>query len=88
MRAIPAIALVMASMALASTADAQTRRPSIDRPDAGRGATTGAAPALPRPGEAPVGHRQPNSADTPNETQGVTPYDRQIDRNLQICRDC
>lgn len=87
MRAIPAITLVIAGVALASTSGAQTRNehPSINRPDSGR-TTTGVAP--PSPGQAPKGHHQPKAADTPSGAPGITPFDRDIDRNLQICRNC
>jgi hypothetical protein len=87
MRAIPAITLVIAGVALASPGGAQTRsgHPSINRPDSGR-TTTGAAPSS--PGQAPNGHRQPKAADSPSDAPGITPFDREIDRNLQICRNC
>ena len=87
MRAIPAITLVIAGVALASTGDAQTRnrQPSTERPDAGR-TTTGVVP--PSRGQPPAGHRQPKAADTPSEAPGITRFDRDIDRNLQICRNC
>jgi hypothetical protein len=41
--------------------------------------------------QAPVGHRQPRAADAPSsETNrpAVSPYDQQIDRDLNICRGC
>jgi hypothetical protein len=42
--------------------------------------------------QAPIGHRQPSAANAPSsETNGaapVSPYDQQIDRNLDICQGC
>jgi len=92
MRAIPVVILAfsIAGATLACSAGAQTR--DAPRPDAvpnASGATTGAAPTEPSRGQAPVGHRQPGTADVPNGgASGISPYDRDIDRNLQICRNC
>jgi hypothetical protein len=53
-------------------------------------ATTGAAPSESAM-QAPVGHRQPR-ADTGSggsiNFAPVSPYDQEIDRNLNICRGC
>jgi len=91
MRAIPALVVAIATVTLGSPAGAQTREtgppPSTDRPDTSR-TTTGAAPTEQNRAPAPTGHRQPNAAQVPNETPGVTQFDRDIDRNLQICRGC
>jgi hypothetical protein len=41
--------------------------------------------------QTPIGHRQPRAANIPSgEANGapVSPYDQQIDRNLDICRGC
>jgi hypothetical protein len=81
-------ALSCASVAGAqnSTAPDQSRRP----PE-----TTGSASALP-PGvpQAPVGHRQPRASDipadarrTPEEDQQIS-RDRELDKQLWICRGC
>jgi hypothetical protein len=91
MRAIPALAftLAIAGTALGPAADAQTGN-GPPRPSAQSNAatTTGQAPGAPAPGQVANGHRQPTAAQVPNEAPGVTPFDRDIDRNLQICRGC
>jgi hypothetical protein len=41
--------------------------------------------------QAPIGHRQPKADADPGGTINfapVSPYDQQIDRNLNICRGC
>ena len=91
MRAFPALVLVVAGAALCTDALAQDRgsTPRALAPSP----TTGAAPSEPAgPGmQAPIGHRQPRAANIPSsEMNGapVSPYDQQIDRNLDICRGC
>jgi hypothetical protein len=88
MRAFPALILAVAGAALCTDALAQDRDglPQAPAPSA----TTGVAPSAPAL-QAPIGHRQPTSANAPSrETNGapVSPYDQQIDRNLDICRGC
>jgi hypothetical protein len=88
MRAFPALVLAAASVALCTDALAQDRggTPRALAPSA----TTGAAPSEPAM-PAPIGHRQPRAANIPSsEMNGtpVSPYDQQIDRNLDICRGC
>jgi hypothetical protein len=91
MRAIPALALtlVIATAALGSPAGAQTGNgPPQPSAPTNAATTTGQAPSAPAPGPAPNGHRQPTAAQVPNEAPSVTPFDRDVDRNLQICRGC
>ena len=59
----------------------QTQPPAQSSPSP---STTGRA--LP---QAPAGHRQPRAADVPPETgTTVPPGQKQLDRELRICRDC
>jgi hypothetical protein len=88
MRAFPVLALAVAGAALCTGALAQDRggEPRALAPSA----TTGTAPSGPAI-RAPIGHRQPRAANIPSgEMSGapVSPYDQQIDRNLDICRGC
>jgi hypothetical protein len=93
MRAFPALVLAIAGAALWTGTLAQDRDgmdrngvPLAPAPSDTTGAGTG-EPAL----QAPIGHRQPRAANAPSgETNGapVSPYDQQIDRNLDICRGC
>ena len=88
MRAFSALALAVAGAALCMDALAQDRSDTPRAP--APSATTGAAPMAPGL-QAPIGHRQPRAANAPNsETNGtpVSPYDQQIDRNLDICQGC
>ena len=88
MRAIPALALLLAIAGTAPGpwAAAQTVNGPPPTAPPNSPATTGQAPRA--SGQAPIGHRQPDAAAVPNEAPGITPYDRDIDRNLQICRGC
>jgi hypothetical protein len=91
MRAIPVLALtlVVAAAALGSPADAQTGNgPAQPSAHTNAATTTGQAPSAPAHGQAPNGHRQPTTAQVPNEAPGITQFDRDVDRNLQICRGC
>jgi hypothetical protein len=85
MRAFPALALAVAGAALCTDALAQDRgrTPDAHAPST----TTGAAPSAPVL-QTPIGHRQPRAANTPTSEAPVSPYDQQIDRNLDICRGC
>jgi len=88
MRAFPAFVLAVTGAALCTHALAQDRGGMSRVPTPS--ATTGAAPSEPAM-QAPIGHRQPRVADTPRgEANGapVSPYDQQIDSNLDICRGC
>jgi hypothetical protein len=91
MRALPLVILAYAGAALCADALAQDRDGArAPSPTAPAEATTGAAPRGPVP-QAPIGHRQPNAAAVPSQAPGdavVSPYDQEIDRNLQICRGC
>jgi hypothetical protein len=91
MRAFPALVLAIVGAALCTDALGQDQGdiPHAPTPSA----TTGAAPSvLAGPAmQAPIGHRQPRAANIPSgEANGapVSPYDQQIDRNLDICRGC
>ena len=86
-----ALVLAITGALLGMDALAQERS-DAPRPPA-PSATTGAAPSdLAAPAmQAPIGHRQPGAATAPsNATNGapVSPYDQQIDRNLDICKGC
>jgi|HubBroStandDraft_1064217.scaffolds.fasta_scaffold1108855_1 hypothetical protein len=90
MRAFPAVLLAVAGAALCTDALAQDRDGMHTPHTLAPSATTGAASSAPAM-RAPVGHRQPRAADAPSsETNGpaVSPYDQQIDRDLNICRGC
>lgn len=89
MRAFSALALALAGAALCMDALAQDRSdtPRAPAPSATTGVAAPSTPGL----QAPIGHRQPRAANAPNgETNGapVSPFDQQIDRNLDICRGC
>ena len=91
MRAFPVLALGVVGAALCTGALAQDRSGAPRAP--APSATTGTAPSEPAgPAiQAPIGHRQPRAANVPSgEVSGapVSPYDQQIDRNLDICRGC
>ncbi|HEY1542512.1 MAG TPA: hypothetical protein VGG01_08890 [Xanthobacteraceae bacterium] len=93
MRAFSALLLVAAGMALCTSAVAQDRKgtPTSPRTSA-PAATTGAAPSEPA-AQAPIGHRQPRANAEAGPGGGinfapVSPYDQEIDRNLNICRGC
>jgi hypothetical protein len=101
MHTLPAIFAAVAGAALCSIAVAQDGAGS--RPLDPPAATTGAAPretvgqgtfGAPIGGTvgAPIGHRQPNAATVPSPGAApgavVSPYDQEIDRNLNICRGC
>jgi hypothetical protein len=90
MRAFPAALLAVAGATLCTNALAHDptgiHTPHVLAPSTTTGAAS-SAPAL----QAPIGHRQPRAADAPSsETNGpaVSPYDQQIDRDLNICRGC
>jgi hypothetical protein len=86
MRALPLLMSAIVGVALCTSAVAQDRG-HVGAPPA---ATTGAAPREPA-NRAPVGHRQPTATDAPSQDTTrpvVTPYDQQIDRDLNICRGC
>jgi hypothetical protein len=86
MRAFPALVLAVAALSTEALAQDRSRTPDIPAPST----TTGAAPSEPVL-QTPIGHRQPRAANAPSsETNGapVSPYDQQIDRNLDICRGC
>jgi hypothetical protein len=90
MRAFPVLFLVAAGVVLSAGALAQDRKgadtPHTSNPEA----TTGAAPSEPAT-QAPTGHRQPRSDAAPGgkiDFPPVSPYDQEIDRNLNICRNC
>jgi hypothetical protein len=91
MRALPLLMSAMIGAALCTGAVAQDRGPVRVPPSlAPPAATTGAAPREPAY-QAPVGHRQPTAADAPSQDTTrpmVSPYDQQIDRDLNICRGC
>ena len=90
MRAIPALVVAVAGAALGAAGLAQDREGGPMPHPLSPSATTGAAPNAPAV-RAPVGHRQPRAADAPGHgTNGaeVSPYDQQIDRDLNICRGC
>ena len=90
MRAIFAIVVTLGfgiSSAWAQTDPARRDSPPQTQPPAQSSpspSTTGRAQP-----QAPVGHRQPRAADVPPET-GTTlpPGQKQLDRELRICRDC
>ena len=92
MRVLPLLIIAFTGVGLCANAVAQDRdgAPS-PRPPAPAAATTGAAPRGPQL-QAPIGHRQPTAAAVPhNDGSGdavVSPYDQEIDRNLNICRGC
>jgi hypothetical protein len=88
MRAFPALFLAVTGAVLCTAALAQDRAAMPRAP--APAATTGAAPSEPVL-QAPIGHRQPRAADTQSRELNaapVSPYDQQIDRNLDICRGC
>jgi hypothetical protein len=82
------VTLVLSSQVCASAASAQdqSKRP----PE-----TTGSASTLPSGvPEAPVGHRQPRASDVPSDTRRTNEEetqiqrDRELDKQLWICRGC
>jgi hypothetical protein len=91
MRALPLLMSAIVGTALCTSAVAQDQGHVRAPPSpASPAATTGAAPRE-APNRAPVGHRQPTAADTPSQDTTrpmVSPYDQQIDRDLNICRGC
>jgi hypothetical protein len=95
MRVLPILILAIAGAAMAVVAEAQTRggakAPPPQQaqpmpPQQAEPTTNGQGPTRPIP-EAPIGHRQPRASDVPNSI-GVSPLDRQLDQDLQICRKC
>jgi hypothetical protein len=91
MRALALLMLAVIGAAPCTGAVAQDRdHVRVPRSPAPPAATTGAAPREPA-NRAPIGHRQPTPGDAPSrETTGptISPYDQEIDRNLNICRGC
>lgn len=92
MRALPLLMSAVIGAALCTSAVAQDRGQDRDhvRAPPSPAATTGAAPREPAK-QAPVGHRQPTATDAPSQDTTrpmVSPYDQQIDRDLNICRGC
>jgi hypothetical protein len=91
MRALTLLMLAVIGAAPCADAVAQDRgHVSVPRSPAPPAATTGAAPPEPAH-QAPIGHRQPTAADAPRQettAPTVSPYDQEIDRNLNICRGC
>jgi hypothetical protein len=91
MRALALLMLAVIGAALCTGAVAQDRgHVRVPRSLAPPAATTGSAPREPA-NQAPIGHRQPTAADVPSQTPTgptISPYDQEIDRNLNICRGC
>ena len=94
MQAIFAIVAVVVALALGiSPAWAQTSAtsqppaqssPSPSTQPSASPSTTGRAQP-----QAPVGHRQPRAADVPPEVGTAVPQgEKDLDKNLRICRDC
>jgi hypothetical protein len=79
-------------MSLCADALAQDRAGAPEAQSPKPATTTGAAPSGPAM-QMPKSHRQPRT-DTDATSDGgisfapVSPYDQEIDRNLQICRGC
>jgi hypothetical protein len=81
-------ALVLAIAGMAATADAQSQGGAVAPAlQPAQPTTNGQAPSEPGRDRAPAGHRQPRAGDTPGEVK-ISPYDQQIDRDIQICRRC
>jgi hypothetical protein len=89
MRAFPTL-LIVAGLALCTGALAQDQKAAPMPRAPGSATTTGVAPNLP-PTQPSIRQRQPRPEALPgggSSAPPVSPYDQEIDRNLQICRNC